>query len=174
MNSADNSSSDEELGNEESLELLPMPEQSLKRKSGEENGDDFKRRRLMKELKMIRIARPTLDLDLISKYDDELNSLTTDELDNKVENARIAIGAHQPFAVGGALSFAIGQLVERGLGWDGFCSQITHSSEFLATIECATPISLSNYGSYIQTIASFISEINKYQSKCMDIGMTPQ
>lgn len=146
---------------EKPAELLAQP-QSLKRKPNEESGDSYKRRRLMREYKMIRVRHPDIDPSKMTKMDEELSMMETEEIEQQMENIRIEIGGVVPFATGTAILSGIGYGMERFLGMPGFKNQLLKSTECLAAAECACPINLSDYGPYIQSLACISSEVSKY------------
>lgn len=146
---------------EKPAELLPPPE-PIKRKRTDEAGEAFKRRRLMREYKMIRVRHPDIDPSKMSKMDEELRMMETEEIEQHMENIRIEIGGVVPFATGTAILSGVGYGMERFLGMPGFKNQLLKSTQCLAAAECACPINLSDYGPYIQSLACISSEVSKY------------
>ena len=97
------------------------------------------RKRLLRELKILRVHHPDLKIGLTTSLDEELGALTLEELETLRDNYHLELSRTRPFAMGYTLLGLLGKFMETIIKVPGFAQRILADTELVANADQAIP-----------------------------------
>jgi hypothetical protein len=103
------------------------------------SSDDQQLFMLKKQLKILWTNHPNINLKFIEDIDARLNAMTIDEIREKIDNFKMALGLRQPNETAQSILGALGTILEVSSGYRNLTQSFLNDSELVSALEVYVP-----------------------------------